>query len=79
VLSRAKDPDHWERFERQMRATAFCRQPVRLRGQVDAVDRATGECRTVYSTEQEPDRTLLKSCGNRRGSGLPFLCRDLPW
>ena len=65
LLGRAADAEQWERFERQMRATGYCRQPVRLRGQVDAVDVGTGECRTVYSTEPEPDRTLLKCCGNR--------------
>jgi hypothetical protein len=54
-----------------MRATGYCRQPVRLRGQVDAVDLGTGECRTVYSTEPEPDRTLLKCCGNRREAVCP--------
>ena len=55
VLARAADPEQWERFERQMRSTGYCRRPVRLRGQVDAIDVATGECRTVYSTEPEPD------------------------
>ena len=71
VLARAADPEQWERFERQMRSTGYCRRPVRLRGQVDAVDVATGECRTVYSTEPEPDSTLLKCCGNRREAVCP--------
>ena len=44
---------------------------MRLRGQVDAVDLGTGECRTVYSTEPEPDGTLLKCCGNRREAVCP--------
>ena len=71
LLDRAADAEQWERFERQMRATGYCRQPVRLRGQVDAIDLATGESRTVYSTEPEPDRTLLKCCGNRREAVCP--------
>lgn len=71
LLDRAADVAQWERFEHQMRATGYCRQPVRLRGQVDAIDQATGELRTVYSTEAEPDRTLLKSCGNRREAVCP--------
>ena len=71
LLDRAADPERWERFEQQMRSTGFCRRPVRLRGQVDAVDLGTGECRTVYSTEPEPDRTLLKCCGNRREAVCP--------
>lgn len=71
VLGRAADAEQWERFERQMRATGYCRHPVRLRGQVDAVDVGTGECQSVYSTEPEPDRTLLKCCGNRREAVCP--------
>ena len=31
----------------------------------------TGEVRTVYSTDREPDATLLKACGNRRASVCP--------
>jgi Replication initiator protein, pSAM2 len=66
LLVRAADVEQWERFEHQVRSTGYCRRPVRLRGQVDAVDLETGECRTTYSTEPEPDRTLPKCCGNRR-------------
>ena len=33
VLERAADPEQWERFERQLRATGYCRRPIRLRGQ----------------------------------------------
>jgi hypothetical protein len=71
VLERAADPAHWERFERQLRATGYCRRPVRLRGRVDAIDRATGELRAVYSTVGEPDDALLKCCGNRREAVCP--------
>ena len=71
VLERAADPEQWERFERQLRSTGYCRRPIRLRGRVDAVDLATGEVRTVYSTDREPDETLLKCCGNRREAVCP--------
>src|SRR3954468_5393427 len=71
ALARAADPDVWERFERQLRATGYCRRPVRLAGAVEAVDNATGECRTAYSTAGEPDGTLLKCCGNRREAVCP--------
>ena len=71
LVERAADPAQWDRFERQLRATGYCRQPVRLQGNVDAVDLATGECRTVYSTEREPDCTLMKCCGNRREAVCP--------
>jgi hypothetical protein len=75
VLRRAADPDEWERFERQLRSTGYCRQPVRMRGRVDAIDRATGEIRAVYSTDREPDETLLKCCGNRREAVCPSCAR----
>src|SRR5215218_7884591 len=71
VLERAADPEQWERFERQLRSTGYCRRPVRLSGQVDAIDLATGEVRTTYSTAPEPDETLLKCCGNRREAVCP--------
>src|SRR6188472_3456603 len=66
VLARAADPEQWARFERQLRSAGYCRRPVRLRGQTAAIDTATGEARTTFSTEEEPDGTLLKCCGNRR-------------
>jgi hypothetical protein len=71
VLARAADPHEWERFEHQLRATGYCRRPVRLAGVIEAVDTATGECRTTYSTATEPDGTLLKCCGNRREAVCP--------
>jgi hypothetical protein len=71
VLTRAADPDQWERFERQLRATGYCRRPVRMSGRIDAVDLVTGEVETTYSTEGEPDGTLLKCCGNRREAVCP--------
>jgi Replication initiator protein, pSAM2 len=52
-------------------ATGYCAHPVRLRGRVEHANRATGEVRTVYSTDREPDATLLKACGNRRASVCP--------
>jgi len=75
VLDRAADPERWERFERQLRGTGYCRRPVRLRGQVDAVDVRTGEVKTAYSTAAEPDETLLKCCGNRREAVCPSCAR----
>jgi hypothetical protein len=71
VLARAADPELWERFERQLRSSGYCRRPVRLSGRVDAIDLTTGECETTYSTEREPDGTLLKCCGNRREAVCP--------
>ena len=39
-----------------------------LTGRVDQADRATGEVRTVYDSEREPDGVLLKACGTRQES-----------
>ena len=59
------------RWAEQVAATGYCHHPVRLRGRVEHADAETGEVRTVYSTEREPDATLLKACGNRRASVCP--------
>jgi hypothetical protein len=61
----------YDRWAEQVAATGYCVQPVRLRGEVEHADAATGEVRTVYSTGREPDATLLKACGNRRASVCP--------
>jgi hypothetical protein len=61
----------YDRWAEQVAATGYCAHPVRLRGRVDHADPLTGEVRTVYSTDREPDATLLKACGNRRVSVCP--------
>ena len=61
----------YERWAEQVAATGYCTHPVRLRGRVEHTDAFTGAVRTVYSTEREPDATLLKACGNRRASVCP--------
>jgi hypothetical protein len=62
----------YARWAEQVAATGFCAHPVRLRGHVEHADAQTGAVRTVYSTDREPDATLLKACGNRRAS----VCRS---
>jgi hypothetical protein len=61
----------YNRWMEQVAATGYCVHPVRLRGTVEQADAATGEVRSVYSTDREPDATLLKACGNRRVSVCP--------
>ena len=61
----------YARWAEQVAATGYCTHPVRLRGRVEHADPQTGAVRTVYSTEREPDATLLKACGNRRASVCP--------
>jgi hypothetical protein len=62
----------YDRWMEQVAATGYCAYPVRLRGRVEQADHRTGEVRTVYATDREPDATLLKACGNRRAS----VCRS---
>jgi hypothetical protein len=61
----------YERWAEQVAATGYCTHPVRLRGRVEHADADSGEIRAVYSTDREPDATLLKACGNRRASVCP--------
>ena len=61
----------YDRWAEQVAATGYCTHPVRLRGRVEHADADTGEIRTVYATDREPDATLLKACGNRRASVCP--------
>ncbi len=49
----------------------FCHHPVRLHGQIKAVDLATGELATLYDTATEPGGVLLTACGNRRETVCP--------
>jgi hypothetical protein len=49
----------------------YCHHPIRLAGRVEQADRTTGEVRTVYDSEREPDGVLLKACGTRRESRCP--------
>ena len=63
-------PDY-DRWAEQVAATGYCAHPVRLRGRVEHANSQTGEVRTVYATNREPDATLLKACGNRRASVCP--------
>jgi hypothetical protein len=61
----------YERWMELVAATGYCAHPVRLRGRVEQADPQTGEVRSAYSTDREPDATLLKACGNRRASVCP--------
>ena len=69
VVDRAgKRYDRWAELVAQ---AGYCHHPIRLAGRVDQADRHTGEVRTVYDSEREPDGVLLKACGTRRESRCP--------
>jgi hypothetical protein len=61
----------YERWAELVAQAGYCHHPIRLAGRVDHVDRTTGEVRTVYDSEREPDGVLLKACGTRRESRCP--------
>ena len=57
---------------RQLERTGHCIHPIRLRGRIDALDKATGELRPVYDTATaEPGGVLHVACGNRREAVCP--------
>jgi len=58
----------YERWAELVAQAGYCHHPIRLAGRVDQADRSTGEVRTVYDSEREPDGVLLKACGTRRES-----------
>lgn len=60
-------PALWSQIER----TNGCAHPIRLKGQVRQVDKATGEIRQVFDSAGMPDGTILVPCGNRRETVCP--------
>jgi hypothetical protein len=63
--------DGYDRWAELVAQAGYCHHPIRLAGRVDQADRQTGEVRTVYDSEREPDGVLLKACGTRRESRCP--------
>jgi hypothetical protein len=60
----------------QVRRAGYCTHPIRLRGHLDAVNRATGEMRSLLDTGSQPGGVLLVSCRNRRATVCP-ACSDV--
>jgi hypothetical protein len=61
----------YDRWMELVAQAGYCHHPIRLAGRVDHADRTTGEIRSVYDSEREPDGVLLKACGTRRESRCP--------
>jgi hypothetical protein len=61
----------YERWMELVAQAGYCHHPIRLAGRVEQADRTTGEVRTVYDSDREPDGVLLKACGTRRESRCP--------
>ena len=45
----------YDRWAELVAQAGYCHHPIRLAGRVEQADRATGEVRTVYDSEREPD------------------------
>ncbi len=63
--------DDFGLWQRQVANAGYCAQPIRLVGKVRQVDRDTGEIRTTFDSDEEPDSTLLIACGDRREARCP--------
>jgi hypothetical protein len=61
----------YDRWAELVAQAGYCHHPIRLAGRVEHADRITGEVRTVYDSDREPDGVLLKACGTRRESRCP--------
>jgi hypothetical protein len=61
----------YQRWAELVAQAGYCHHPIRLAGRVDQADRTTGEVRTIYDSDREPDGVLLKACGTRRESRCP--------
>ena len=77
MLTRAADPDEWERFERQLRSTGYCRRPVRLQGRVDSLDATTGEVVASYSTDRRARRNAAEVLRQPARGRLPVVRADV--
>jgi hypothetical protein len=71
LCARAGNPHHYAQWQRQVRNAGYCQHPVRLVGGVNHIDTTSGEAITVFDTDSEPDRLLLKACGTRRAARCP--------
>ncbi|TDB79865.1 replication initiator [Micromonospora sp. KC721] len=74
ALHRAAAPDFLGWLE-HTRAAAGCARPIRLTGTLTAVENGTGRVVGERHTDELPDRTLYKACGNRRAA----QCPDCAW
>lgn len=71
VLERAADPEGFSAWWGRARATGWCRHPVRLVGSTVRANSESGEVHSTFSSDDQPDRILLKACGQRRATVCP--------
>ena len=71
VLARASDPAGYEAWAARAQAAGWCRHPVRLVGATRRYNAAGGELAGTFTSDELPDRVLLKACGQRRATRCP--------
>lgn len=71
ILERAADTEGYAAWWARARATGWCRHPVRLVGSTVRADPDSGEMHSLFSSADQPDRVLLKACGQRRATVCP--------
>lgn len=74
MARRAQMPD-FAAWERKIRATGACANPIRMRGGRIVVDQETGELLDAFHTDDEPLGYHMIACGNRRESVCPSCSR----
>jgi hypothetical protein len=74
ALHRAGQADYY-RWLDHIRAAAGCTRPIRLAGQLLTVDPTTGRLLDQRHTDNLPDSTIYKACGNRRATVCPSCAR----
>jgi hypothetical protein len=74
ALGRAARPDYLDWLD-HVRPAAACTAPIRLAGQIDTIEAATGRLLATRDTADMPDGVIYKPCGNRRATVCP-ACSD---
>ncbi|GIH14697.1 replication initiator [Rugosimonospora africana] len=77
ALQRASQPGYFQWLD-HVRAASGCTRPIRLVGDIYTARRTgpgTAEILDIRHTDQLPDTTIYKACGNRRASVCPACAR----
>lgn len=74
ALHRAATPEFSGWLEHTA-AAGGCARPIRLTGAIAAVETTTGRIIGQLRTDELPDQSFYKACGNRRES----QCQDCAW
>lgn len=71
ALARRIGMPDYAAWERKIRATGGCSNPIRAAGSRTVTDAATGELLDSYTTDDDPLGYVMIPCGNRRATRCP--------